>query len=235
MDEILEVNNMHKIFHTGDIENHVIKGISFEIFKGEFVVFLGPSGSGKSTILNILGGLDQMSSGEMYFSKTPLHQAGDAQLTKYRRDHIGFVFQFYNLISSLSAIENVKMSAVLSSNPIDPVELMDQVGLLDKSNDYPSKLSGGQQQRIAIARALSKNPDLLLCDEPTGALDIKTGMQILSLLKSFNKKYKKTVVVITHNPQVSKISDRSFYIRDGLIDWIKVNPSPLDPEEVEWV
>ena len=233
-DVILQVKNLHKIFKIGEVPLHVIKGISLDIFEGEFLVILGPSGSGKSTVLNILGGLDQLSSGELYFRGSALHQAKEPQLTNFRREHIGFVFQFYNLIGNLSAIENIKMSAQLSKDPIDAETLINQIGLADKRNHYPAKLSGGQQQRIAIARALAKNPDLLLCDEPTGALDAYTGMQVLELLKDFNRRYGKTVVIITHNSDISKIADRSIYIKDGVIDRVDINPDPVNPGEVAW-
>lgn len=234
MNKILEAKNLTKNFMLGEIELKVIKGISFELYQGEFVVILGPSGSGKSTILNILGGIDQMSGGELYFKDTSLHSAKENELTEYRRSNIGFVFQFYNLIPNLTAKENIEMASELSRNPISSDELLEQIGLKDRFDYFPSKMSGGQQQRVAIARAISKNPDILLCDEPTGALDVKTGAQVLELLLDFNKKYNKTVVVITHNTEISKIGNRTFYIKDGLMDKIEVNKNPLHPREVEW-
>jgi len=234
MNKILEVRDLRKNYVLGEVELQVIRGVSFEIYEGEFVVILGPSGSGKSTILNILGGIDQMSGGRMFFREQPIHGANDAKLTNYRRNHIGFVFQFYNLIPNLTAKENIEMASELSVNPIPSDELLEQIGLSDRADYFPSKMSGGQQQRIAIARAIAKNPDLLLCDEPTGALDVKTGAQVLELLLDFNKKYKKTVIIITHNAEISKIGSRTFYIKDGLLDKVEANQNPLHPSEVNW-
>jgi len=234
MEKILEIKDLRKNYMLGEVELQVIRGISFEIFEGEFAVILGPSGSGKSTILNILGGIDQMSGGQMFFREKPLHDANDAKLTDYRRNNIGFVFQFYNLIPNLTAKENIETASELSVNPIPSGELLEQVGLADHADYFPSKMSGGQQQRIAIARAIAKNPDLLLCDEPTGALDVKTGAQVLELLLDFNEKYKKTVIVVTHNAAIAKIGSRTFYIKDGLLDKVEANLNPLRPSEVIW-
>lgn len=234
MHEIVTATKLCKNFMLGEVELKVIRGIDFCLYEGEFVVILGPSGSGKSTILNILGGIDQMTSGELYFRDTPLHNANEAALTNYRRKHIGFVFQFYNLVPDLTAKENIEMASEFADEPIDSQELLEQIGLADRGDHFPSKMSGGQQQRVAIARALAKNPDLLLCDEPTGALDVKTGAQVLELLLDFNKRYRKTVVVITHNAEISRISDRTFYIKDGFIDKIVENQNPVHPREVEW-
>lgn len=234
MKTILEAKDIHKSFMLGEVELQVIKGVDFRLYEGEFVVILGPSGSGKSTILNILGGIDQLSAGELYFRDQPIHDADEPRLTEYRRRNIGFVFQFYNLIPNLTAKENIEMASEISDDPIDSTELLKQIGLEERADYYPSKMSGGQQQRVAIARAIAKNPELLLCDEPTGALDLETGVQVLELLQDFNKRYGKTVVVITHNSEISKISDRTFYIKDGLLDQVIINENPVPPGEVEW-
>lgn len=234
MNPIITAKNITKTYHVGEVDVPVIRGISFEIYEGEFLVILGPSGSGKSTVLNMLGGIDSISEGELYYKDTTLHQASEATLTRYRREHIGFVFQFYNLIPNLTAKENIELTTELTEQPISVDELLVQTGLAERANYFPSKMSGGQQQRVALARALSKNPDLLLCDEPTGALDAKTGAQVLEILANFNKTYKKTVVVITHNSDISKIADRVFTIKDGTISKIQENPNPLMPSEVSW-
>lgn len=234
MNELVRAVNIKKNFMLGEVELKVIKGIDFCLYEGEFVVVLGPSGSGKSTVLNLLGGIDQVSAGELYFRGKPIHQADEQKLTAYRRANIGFIFQFYNLVPDLTARENIEMAAEISRQPLDCGQLLEQVGLLDQAGSFPSKMSGGQQQRVAIARALAKNPDLLLCDEPTGALDTKTGAQVLELLADFNRKYQKTVVVVTHNEQISQIGNRTFYIRDGYLDRVAVNEHPVSPAEVEW-
>lgn len=234
MNPIITAKNIIKTYHVGEVDVPVIRGISFEIYEGEFLVILGPSGSGKSTVLNMLGGIDGISDGELFYKDTALHEAGEAALTRYRREHIGFVFQFYNLIPNLTAKENIELTAELTAQPIPVDELLAQTGLAERANYFPSKMSGGQQQRVALARALSKNPDLLLCDEPTGALDAKTGAQVLEILSNFNKTYKKTVVVITHNSDISKIADRVFTIKDGTISKIQENSNPLMPSEVSW-
>ncbi len=234
METIIKANEIFKNYQTGEVELQVLKGISFELFEGEFVVILGPSGSGKSTLLNILGGIDQMTYGEMYFKGNNLSGAGEKELTRFRREHVGFVFQFYNLIPNLTARENIEMAMEISKSPIDCNELLKKTGLADRAEHFPSQMSGGQQQRVAIARALAKNPDLLLCDEPTGALDVKTGAEVLELLTQFNKDYGKTVVIITHNAEIASIAHRTFYIKDGYLDKIIVNESPLSPKEVKW-
>ncbi len=234
LNKILEVNNVIKEYVMGEVTVKAIRGVTFDIFEGEFVVILGPSGSGKSTILNIIGGIDAVTSGEISYKGSPLHNANDSKLTKYRRNSVGFVFQFYNLIPNLTARENIALAAELSENPISTDELLKKIDLLDRGNHFPSKMSGGQQQRVAIARALAKNPDMLLCDEPTGALDFSTGIQVLRLLKDFNDEYKKTVIIITHNAGISKMADRTFYIKDGLIEKVVINENPIPPEEVVW-
>lgn len=234
MEPILKITGVTKEYYMGEVVVKALSGIDFELYKGEFVVILGPSGSGKSTILNVIGGIDKPTDGSVIYNEKDISKLNDKALTKYRRNAVGFVFQFYNLIPNLTARENIELSAQLKADSLDVSMLLEQVGLLDRADHFPSQLSGGQQQRVAIARALSKNPDILLCDEPTGALDIKTGIQVLEVLLDFNKKYNKTVVVITHNEQIAKIADRVFYIKDGLIDNIIINENPKQPNEVKW-
>lgn len=223
-----------KDYTLGEITVHALKQVSFEIYEKELIVILGPSGSGKSTLLNILGGIETASSGQIQFREEVLDWSNQKALTAYRRAHVGFVFQFYNLMPGLTALENIELAAELSSQPLDPHKLLEQVGLGDRADHFPGKLSGGQQQRVAIARALCKNPDILLCDEPTGALDSQTGVQILKLLFDFNRNYKKTVVLITHNQSIAQIADRVFYFKDGNLERIEQNEHPLSPEEVNW-
>lgn len=234
MQPLIKANNISKEFQLGEVTIKALKNLSFEIKSGQLIVILGPSGSGKSTLLNILGGIDTVSSGEIYYQDIPLHSADQKGLTNYRRAHIGFVFQFYNLMPNLTALENVQISADMNSNSLDARELLELVGLGEREGHYPGKMSGGQQQRVAIARALCKNPDLLLCDEPTGALDVATGAQILSLLVKFQKKYNKTVVIITHNPEIAQIANCVFYFKDGGLTDMITNEHPLLPEEVHW-
>lgn len=234
METILEAKNLTKTYQMGEVTVHALKGVDFEIYSGEFVVVLGPSGSGKSTMLNMIGGMDKASEGEIYYKGKALHHGEDKLLTQYRRDAIGFVFQFYNLIPNLTAFENVKLSTELSKNPLEVEQVLKDVELLDRAGHFPAQLSGGQQQRVAIARAIAKNPDILLCDEPTGALDFSTGLSVLQLLKKFNRDYKKTVIIITHNAGIGAIGDRVFYIKDGQIEKVIQNPKPLEPEEVSW-
>lgn len=230
----MRVDHLHKTFLLGETEVQALRDVSFELYQGELIVILGPSGSGKSTMLNVIGGLETATSGHVYYQQLALHNANRQQLTRYRREHVGFIFQFYNLIPNLTALENVALVSEMSVQPLEPMEILRQVGLKDRAQHYPGKLSGGQQQRVAIARAICKNPDLLLCDEPTGALDIQTGVQVLTLLRQFNRQYGKTVVIITHNTSIAQIADRVFYFRDGQISRIETNPKPLAPEEVNW-
>lgn len=234
MEALIRADKISKDFSLGEITVHALKRVSFSLFPEEMIVILGPSGSGKSTMLNILGGIETATEGELYYEGEPLKWDDKKTLTEYRRRHIGFVFQFYNLMPGLTALENMELAAQLSADPLDPEELICQVGLGDRKNHFPSKLSGGQQQRVAIARALCKNPDILLCDEPTGALDSQTGVQILKLLSDFNHRYKKTVVVITHNQKIAQIADRVFFFKDGELEKIEVNETPRKPEEVDW-
>lgn len=234
MEAFIRAEAVCKDYTLGEITVHALKQVSFDIYEKELIVILGPSGSGKSTLLNILGGIETASSGQIRFREEPLDWSDQKALTAYRRAHVGFVFQFYNLMPGLTALENIELAAELSSNPLDPHKLLEQVGLGDRADHFPGKLSGGQQQRVAIARALCKNPDILLCDEPTGALDSQTGVQILKLLFDFNRNYKKTVVLITHNQSIAQIADRVFYFKDGNLERIEQNEHPLSPEEVNW-
>ncbi len=231
---VLSAKNITKQYKMGEVVVDALKGVSFDLKRGEFVVVLGASGSGKSTILNIIGGIDTATTGEIFYEDKNITKLSDKQMTLYRRGAVGFIFQFYNLVPNLTAHENILLASDLSDNPLDVNKLVAQVGLTEQKDNFPSQMSGGQQQRVAIARALSKNPDLLLCDEPTGALDIKTGADVLTLLQDFNKTYNKTVVVITHNSVISEMADRVFYIKDGFIDKIVENKNPKKAEEVTW-
>ena len=231
---ILQAENIIKQYQMGEVTVNALRGVSFTLYANEFVVILGPSGSGKSTILNIVGGIDRPTSGDVVFDGRNIARLGEAELTRFRRNAVGFVFQFYNLIPNLTARENILMASELSADPISADKLLEQIGLADRRNHFPSQLSGGEQQRIAIARAVSKNPLLLLCDEPTGALDYRTGIQVLRMLADYHKTYRRTVVIITHNSGIGQMADRVFHIRDGLIDRIVINDSPIAPEEVSW-
>jgi len=232
--QLLVAKNIKKIYQMGEVSVHALKGVDFVLYHGELVVILGASGSGKSTLVNIVGGMDQPSEGELYINGKALHQAGEAELTRYRRNDVGFIFQFYNLMPNLTAHENVDLSVQISTDPLEVKDILDQVGLADRADHFPSQLSGGEQQRVAIARALAKNPRLLLCDEPTGALDLPTGRHILKILRNFGRIYHKTVVIITHNTNISKMADRIVYLKDGLVEWVQENEAPIPPEEVSW-
>lgn len=234
MEPILTATNLCKSYQMGQVTVEALKNATFKLYEGELVVVLGPSGSGKSTLLNIVGGMDKASSGELHFKNTPLHRADAHQLTLYRRNEVGFVFQFYNLMPNLTAYENINLSVQIATNPLSIEELLQKVSLEDWADHFPSQLSGGEQQRIALVRALAKNPTILLCDEPTGALDFQTSIQVLQLFKEFCKTYHKTVVIITHNAAIAQIANRVFYLKDGMIDKIEDNAQPLSPEQVTW-
>jgi len=231
---IIIAKNISKNYQMGEVTVRALREASFEIYQRELVCILGPSGSGKSTLLNIVGGMDKVSSGELYYQDTPLHTADTARLTDYRRNAVGFVFQFYNLIPNLKAAENVNLAAEISQNPLSTAEILAKVGLSERADHFPAQLSGGEQQRVAIARAVVKNPEILLCDEPTGALDSETSIQVLQLLKLFCEHYGKTVIIITHNTAIAEIANRVFYLRDGRLAEIKVNQEPISPERVSW-
>ncbi len=234
MPAVLEVRGLTKEYRMGEVTVHALRGVDFTIEEGEFVVILGPSGSGKSTILNIAGGIDTPTAGSVLYRGQDISGYGAKRLTLYRRAAVGFVFQFYNLMQNLTALENIALAAELSGSPISPAELLAQIDMADRGGHFPAQMSGGQQQRIAIARAVAKNPDILLCDEPTGALDVSTGITVLALLRNFNKTYGKTVVIITHNAGIGQMADRILTIRDGVVAAQTVNEHPLPPEEVVW-
>lgn len=234
METIFESSKLSKWYQMGEVRVDALKGVDMRVYRGEFVVVLGPSGSGKSTLLNIIGGMDKASKGEVYYRGYPLHEADEKELTRYRRDAIGFVFQFFNLMHNLTAEENVKLSTEIAKTPLPVEEVLAEVGLTERATHFPAQMSGGEQQRVAVARAIAKNPEVLLCDEPTGALDFETGLQILELLKKFNEKYNKTVMIITHNAGIAEMADRVFYIRDGGLGRIRKIENPVAPREVTW-
>jgi putative ABC transport system ATP-binding protein len=233
-DLLLSVRDASRVYRMGEVDVHALRNASLDIEVGEFLVILGPSGSGKSTLLNLIGGMDRPSSGEIRFDGRDLGRCSDRELTEFRRAEVGFVFQFYNLIPMLTALENVQVSTEISDAPMDPMEALRQVGLADRADHCPGQLSGGQQQRVALARALAGNPRLLLCDEPTGALDLATSREMLGLLRRLNRNLGKTVVLITHNGAIAQIADRTAYIRDGALHDIQVNEKLLDVEEITW-
>lgn len=230
----IELNNVKKTYHVGEVDIHALAGVNFNIQKGEFVVVAGASGAGKSTILNILGGMDSSTSGEIVVDQTRIDTMNEKELTDYRRYDIGFVFQFYNLVQNLTALENVELATEICKNPLDPATVLKEVGLNERINNFPSQLSGGEQQRVAIARALAKNPKLLLCDEPTGALDYVTGKQILQLLQDTCRKQGMTVIIITHNLAICPMGDKVFHIKSGLVSSMEVNENPKNIADIEW-
>lgn len=234
MSAYIEFENVKKIYQMGEIKIEALKGVSFTIDKGEFVVIAGASGAGKSTILNILGGMDTCSEGNIYVDGTKISDFNAKELTGYRRYDIGFVFQFYNLVQNLTVKENVELATQICKNPLNIDETIAAVGLKERSFNFPAQLSGGEQQRVAIARALAKNPKLLLCDEPTGALDYATGKQILKLLQDTCKKHGVSVVVITHNLALTAMGDKVINVRNGLIESIEINENPLPIERIEY-
>ena len=231
---VFKLENISKEYRTGDVTVTALRSVSLEIPKGNLVIVLGPSGSGKSTLLNILGGMDTPTGGNMYFNGTDISAYSEHQLTLYRRYSIGFVFQFYNLMPSLTARENLELAAEITKNPGDINKVLEQVGLGDRSEHFPSQMSGGEQQRVSIARAVAKNPDVLLCDEPTGALDYITGKKILMLLRDINRQTGKTVIIITHNQPVARMADTLIRLRSGEIVEVRANENPAEPEEIEW-
>ena len=218
----------------GEVEVRAVDNISFEISKGEFVVVVGPSGAGKTTVLNILGGMDTATEGDVYVDGSNIAEYNSHQLTAYRRDDIGFVFQFYNLVPNLTALENVELAMQICKNPLDAKKVLCEVGLEDRMGNFPAQLSGGEQQRVSIARALAKNPKLLLCDEPTGALDYQTGKAILKLLQDMCREKGMTVIVITHNSALTPMADRVIHIKNGTVSAMELNTDPTPVEEIEW-
>lgn len=234
MGSFVELKNVKKVYDSGGVPIKAVDDVSFSIDKGEFVIVLGASGAGKSTILNLLGGMDYVSGGGIFIDGSDISKYNKRMLTKYRRDDIGFVFQFYNLIQNLNAVENVELAVEICKDSMDPVEVLKRVGLQDRLYNFPSQLSGGEQQRVSIARAIAKNPKLLLCDEPTGALDYNTGKSILKLLSDTAKMYDMTVVVVTHNSAIAPIADKIITVRSGRISDIKQNKNPVPIESIEW-
>ncbi len=233
-DALLRVENLSKYYQMGEVTVKALKDVSFEVKEGDFVVILGPSGSGKSTLLNIVGGMDTPTRGKVIFKDREITSFNDKQLTMFRRKEIGFIFQFYNLMANLTARENVELAVEVCDDSLDLDEMLDAVGLLDRADHFPSQLSGGEQQRVAIARAAAKKPDIMLCDEPTGALDFETGISILKVLKKVNVQYGKTVIIITHNSPIAQMADKVIKMRSGrIIDYIE-NQNPIDPERIEW-
>ena len=234
MDTFVKLENITKIYHMGEVEIRAVDGIDFSIQKGEFVVIVGPSGAGKTTVLNILGGMDTARGGRITVDGQDITKYSERQLTGYRRDDIGFVFQFYNLIPNLTALENVEMALQICRNPLDARAVLKEVGLEERMDNFPAQLSGGEQQRVSIARALAKNPKLLLCDEPTGALDYNTGKAILKLLQEMCREKGMTVIVITHNSALAPMADRLIKIKNGKVSSMKVNENPISIDEIEW-
>ena len=230
----VEFENVYKTYHMGEVDINAANGVSFEIEKGDFTVVVGASGAGKTTILNLLGAMDTVTSGKITVDGTEISALGKKELTAYRRYDIGFVFQFYNLVNNLTAKENVELAAQICKNARDPAGVLEQVGLGERINNFPSQLSGGEQQRVSIARALAKNPKLLLCDEPTGALDYNTGKAVLALLKETCKKDGVTVIVITHNSAIAPTADRVITVKNSRIESVKLNPDPVDIADIEW-
>jgi putative ABC transport system ATP-binding protein len=231
---VFSARGLTKVYQVGEIQVHALRGVSFDILAGEFVVLLGPSGSGKSTLLNILGGLDVPTAGTVRWRDHDLSRAGEKELTRYRREHVGFVFQFYNLIPSLTARENVELVTDLVPDPIEPAVALGLVGLSDRLDHFPAQLSGGEQQRVAIARALAKRPACLLCDEPTGALDIETGRLVLEALARANRELGTTTIVITHNATIAGMADRVLKLADGRLVSAETNTHRLTPAELHW-
>ena len=230
----VELKNIEKSYGQGENRVNVLKGINLSIKKGEFCVLLGPSGSGKSTLLNIIGGIDHADSGEIYIGGDKMTGLGEKALTLYRRNHLGYIFQMYNLIPNLTVEENIEVGAYLSDSPLDLDELLHTLGLYEHRRKLPNRLSGGQQQRCAIGRAIIKNPDILLCDEPTGALDYNTSKEILKLIETVNQKYGNTVIMVTHNDAIKNMADRVVRIRDGRVLSDKLNEIKVSAEDLEW-
>ena len=234
MGEFVKLQDITKIYKMGEVEIRAADHISFSIEKGEFVVIVGPSGAGKTTVLNILGGMDTATSGKLLVDGQDVTAYNARRLTGYRREDIGFVFQFYNLVPNLTALENVELALQICRDPLDAREVLNEVGLGDRLDNFPAQLSGGEQQRVSIARALAKNPKLLLCDEPTGALDYNTGKAILKLLQNMCRERGMTVIVITHNQAIAPMADRLIHIKNGQVSQMEINEHPVSIDEIEW-
>lgn len=233
-DNFIEFKDVYKRYQMGEVTIAAANGVNFHVKPGEFVVIVGPSGAGKSTILNMLGGIDQNDDGQIIIGGKDLSAMNNKELTLYRRYDIGFVFQFYNLIQNMTVIENVELATQLCKNSLDPSDILDKVGLKNRKNNFPAQLSGGEQQRVAIARAICKNPKLLLCDEPTGALDYKTGKQILKLLQDTCRNEQMTVIIITHNSAISPMADKVIKFKNGTVSDVIINDKPKNIEDIEW-
>ena len=233
-EKILKAENLVKTFKVGDSTFNAVDGVSFEIEKGDLVIIVGPSGAGKTTLLNLIGGMDKATSGSLIVDKKDVAKYNEKELTLYRRNDVGFVFQFYNLMPNLTALENVELATELKKDSLDPKTILESVGLDERLKNFPGQLSGGEQQRVSIARAIAKNPKIILCDEPTGALDYKTGKNILKLLSDVAKKKGKTVIIVTHNSALTEIGDKVFKIKNGKIEESIVNKKPKNIDEVEW-
>lgn len=231
---MIKINNLVKEYVMGEVKIRAADGISFDVTEGELVVVLGPSGAGKSTVLNILGGMDYPTSGEVWVKDKDISKFSKNEMTMYRRKHIGFIFQFYNLMPNLNVLENVEIAAQICDNPLDATKVINDVGLGERMANFPAQLSGGEQQRVSIARAIAKNPTLLLCDEPTGALDYMTGKSILKLLRDVNKEFKKTVMIITHNSPIAQMADKVVKIKNGKVESVELNDNPIPIERIEW-
>ncbi|RHR24377.1 ABC transporter ATP-binding protein [Clostridium sp. AF19-22AC] len=234
MNDFVKLEEITKVYKMGEVEIRAVDGINFAINKGEFVIIVGPSGAGKTTVLNILGGMDTATDGRITVDGEDITGFNSRQLTGYRRNDIGFVFQFYNLVPNLTALENVELALQICKNPLDAREVLEEVGLGDRLDNFPAQLSGGEQQRVSIARALAKNPKLLLCDEPTGALDYNTGKSILKLLQDMCRERGMTVIVITHNSALAPMADRLIRIKNGKVSSMEVNENPRSIDEIEW-
>ena len=234
MEEFVKLKDITKVYHMGEVEIRAADNINFSIKKGEFVVIVGPSGAGKTTVLNILGGMDTATGGTLTVDGKDITAYDSRQLTGYRRDDIGFVFQFYNLIPNLTALENVELALQICKDPLDAKKVLEDVGLGDRLDNFPAQLSGGEQQRVSVARALAKNPKLLLCDEPTGALDYNTGKAILKLLQNMCRERGMTVIVITHNQALAPMADRLIHIKNGQVSHMETNENPMSIDEIEW-
>ena len=233
-EDFVKLEKVTKVYQMGEVQIRAVDGIDFTISKGEFVVIVGPSGAGKTTVLNILGGMDTATSGSVWVDGNDVAKYSPKKLIGYRRDDIGFVFQFYNLIPNLTALENVELALQICKDPLDARTVLEEVGLGERLNNFPAQLSGGEQQRVSIARALAKNPKLLLCDEPTGALDYNTGKAILKLLQDTCRQKGMTVIVITHNSAIAPMADRIIHIKNGKVSGMELNPNPVPVETIEW-
>lgn len=231
---LMHLKGVHRTFTVGEVDVHVLRGVDLDIYEKELLIIKGESGSGKSTLMNMIGGIDKPSRGTITFNELSLNELGDKEITMFRREHVGFVFQFYNLVPTLTALENVATATEIASNPIDPAEALNLVGLADRLNHFPSQLSGGEQQRVAVARAIAKRPKIMLCDEPTGALDHDNTVKVLGLLQEINKETGTTIVLITHAQALAQIADRTAVIADGVISEIRLNSNPQPASEIVW-